>query len=93
MSMSGTIDLFWLNAAGDLIHEGGIDVELDTKCGCFCQADFDCDGTVGASDLAELLGSWGICDDCDDCPADFTGDCRVRAADLAVLLGNWGPCP
>ena len=59
---------------------------------CVCPADFDCDGTVGASDLAQLLGRWGLCDDCNDCPADFTGDCRVLAADLAVLLDAWGPC-
>ncbi len=57
-----------------------------------CPADFDDDGAVGASDLAELLGSWGPCDDCDDCPADFNDDCAVNAADLAQLLGSWGPC-
>ena len=58
----------------------------------FCPADFDGDGTVGASDLALLLGSWGPCDDCDDCPVDFDDDCAVNAADLAQLLGDWGPC-
>ncbi len=29
-----------------------------------CPADFNCDGSVGAADLAELLGDWG------DCPVD-----------------------
>ncbi len=51
--------------------------------------DLDGDGSVGAPDLANLLGSWGPCGDCGDCPADLDGDCTVGAADLAILLGNW----
>ena len=54
-----------------------------------CEADLDGDGVVNAADLAQLLGSWGACE---DCPADFDGDAVVNAADLAQLLGNWGPC-
>lgn len=54
-----------------------------------CDADLDGDGTVGASDLAQLLGSWGPCE---GCPADFDGDGVIGAADLAQLLGSWGPC-
>ena len=62
--------------------------------GCpVCPADFDCDGDVDAADLAQLLGSWGPCDDCGDCLADFNDDCAVDAEDLAQLLGDWGPCP
>ncbi len=53
-------------------------------------ADFDCDGSVGASDLLILLASWGPCADCEDCPADLNGDCAVGAADLLILLANWG---
>ena len=46
-------------------------------------------GTVNASDLALLLGSWGACGDtC--CPADLTADGMVNASDLALLLGSWG---
>ncbi len=55
-----------------------------------CPADLDGNGTVGASDLAMLLGSWGACA---GCPADLDGDGTVGAADLAELLGSWGPCP
>ncbi len=55
-----------------------------------CPADFDNDGTVGAADLAELLGSWGPCE---GCPADLDGDGAVGPFDLALLLGNWGLCP
>jgi len=58
-----------------------------------CPADLDHSGGVGAPDLAQLLGSWGECADCDNCPADFNKDCAVRAPDLAELLGDWGPCP
>ncbi len=53
-----------------------------------CEADLDGDGSVGATDLAELLGTWtqvGV-------PADFFGN-GVGADDLAELLGFWGPCP
>ncbi len=54
-----------------------------------CPADFDDDGTVGASDLAILLGAWGPNP---GHPADFDDDGDVDAADLAQLLGTWGPC-
>lgn len=54
-----------------------------------CPADFDGDGTVGASDLASLLGAWGPNP---GHPADFDGDGTVGAADLAQLLGSWGDC-
>ncbi len=53
-------------------------------------ADLDGDGSVGAFDLAILLGSWGPCPPKDDCPADLNGDGVVDAFDLAVLLGSWG---
>ncbi len=59
----------------------------------FCPADFDGDGAVGASDLAQLLGSWGPYEPCPPFDAaDFNDDCAVNAADLAQLLGSWGPC-
>ena len=54
-----------------------------------CAADLDGDGTVGAFDLAELLGSLGKCE---GCPADLDGDGAVGPFDLALLLGNWGEC-
>ena len=58
-----------------------------------CPADFNGDGTVGAADLAVLLGDWGSCLPEEDCPADFNDDGLVGAADLAELLGDWGSCP
>lgn len=52
-----------------------------------CPADLDGDENVGAADLAQMLGSWGM-----DTPADQNGDGVVNAADLALLLGAWGAC-
>jgi agmatine deiminase len=52
--------------------------------------DLDHDGSVGAADLAILLGSWGPCPPEGGCPADLNGDGVVDATDLAMLLGNWG---
>ena len=57
-----------------------------------CPADFDDDGTVGAFDLAFLLGAWGPCPNPDACPTDLNEDDIIDAFDLALLLGNWGPC-
>ncbi|MBL9121691.1 MAG: hypothetical protein JNL80_17430 [Phycisphaerae bacterium] len=53
-----------------------------------CPADLNDDGTVGADDLAVLLGAWG-----GRGSADLTGDGVVGAEDLAILLGAWGACP
>ena len=52
-------------------------------------ADLDGDGTVGAPDLAILLGAWGPTG---ANPADFNGDGEVGAWDIAWLLGKWGAC-
>lgn len=53
-----------------------------------CAGDLDGDGSVGAPDLAILLGDWGT-----PGPADLDGSGSVTASDLALLLGAWGPCP
>ncbi len=52
-------------------------------------ADFNRDGDVNATDLADTLASWGAC----DCPQDVNGDGVVNASDLALLLASWGPRP
>ncbi|MCH8878385.1 MAG: FG-GAP repeat protein [Planctomycetes bacterium] len=52
-------------------------------------ADLDDSGDVGAADLAELLGAWGLNP---GHPADLDGDGNVGPLDLALVLGNWGPC-
>lgn len=54
-----------------------------------CAEDLDGDGTVGAADLAQLLGAWGRNP---GHPADLDGNGEVGPFDLALLLGGWGPC-
>lgn len=54
-----------------------------------CHQDLNDDSVVNASDLALLLGAWGVNP---ENAADFNGDGIVNAADLAPLLGAWGPC-
>jgi YVTN family beta-propeller protein len=49
--------------------------------------DLDGDGSVGASDLALILGAWGSTGG----PADLDGDGSVGAPDIALLLGAWTP--
>jgi hypothetical protein len=46
--------------------------------------DFDGDGSVGAADLAILLGAWETAG-----PTDLDGDGTTGASDLALLLGAW----
>ena len=55
-----------------------------------CPWDLDNTGSVGVSDLLDLLASWGPCK---DCPADFDENGAVGVSDLLTLLANWGPCP
>ncbi len=48
--------------------------------------DYNGDGHVNGSDLAQLLGAWGTT----NAAIDLTGDGMVDASDLGVLLGAWG---
>jgi subtilisin family serine protease len=48
-------------------------------------ADVDCNGSVGAADLALLLAAWGTAG-----PGDIDGDGNVGPADVALLLAAWG---
>ena len=87
LSLSGDIDLFWWPVTH---HDIFVEIDVPVECAAACPADLDGDGSVGAPDLAILLGSWGPCE---GCPADFDGDGMVNAPDLAQLLGAWGVCP
>ncbi|TVQ31479.1 MAG: hypothetical protein EA376_09380 [Phycisphaeraceae bacterium] len=59
-----------------------------------CPWDLTGSGSIGAADLAGVLGCWGTYTPADPCEAaDFTNTGDVGSADLANLLGNWGPCP
>ncbi len=74
------------------VVEAGVDgVKLFAfECEDQCLADLSGDGSVGAEDLAELLGAWGPNP---GHPADLDGDGNVGTTDLAILLGAWGQCP
>lgn len=52
---------------------------------CEIPGDLDHDGSVGAADLAILLGSWGSAG-----AGDLDNDGTVGASDIAILLGLWG---
>lgn len=64
--------------------------ECDSAVGCMHRPiDFTGDGLVNASDLAILLGFWGVASP----PfGDLNGDSNINPFDLAILLGNWGSC-
>lgn len=56
-------------------------------------SDLDGDGSVGVSDLRDLLAAWGPCTSCDlpwACSADLDDDCTVGVTDLLIVLANWG---
>ncbi len=55
----------------------------------FCTADLDGDGSVGITDLLQLLGAWGPCP---GCASDVDGDGSVGITDFLELLAQWGPC-
>ncbi len=97
LTLRWSVPLNGVNLGGPALGEDGILIVCGTgtdirayQTASACPADLDNDGTVGASDLAILLGNWGPNP---GHPADFNGDDVINAADLAQLLGAWGPCP
>lgn len=53
-----------------------------------CQGDFNRDGLVDGTDLAQLFQAWGNLGG----PEDLTGDGLVDGGDLGYLLLAWGEC-
>jgi len=51
--------------------------------------DGDQDGSVGFTDLIQLLAAWGPCA---ACPEDLNDDGGVGFVDLTLVLAGWGPC-
>lgn len=81
---------FWIvfnNGEQEDLHAEAIrHAELYLACGL----DLDQGGSVGAEDLAMLLGAWGS----GRSDTDLDRDGAVGAGDLAILLGGWGHlCP
>jgi hypothetical protein len=85
----------WSIGTFDPAGKGAIDTPGAGTAGCDyastpCPADIDGDGTVGATDIAILLGSWGSAK---GGAADIDGDGAIGGLDLAALLAAWGDCP
>jgi hypothetical protein len=57
-----------------------------------CPGDINGDGVVDATDLAILLGGWGVFGPIGT-GGDVDRDGDTDAVDLGTLLGSWGPCP
>ena len=53
-----------------------------------CPADINGDGSVGGTDLTQLLAAWGS----SAANADLNDDGTVDGIDLAAVLAGWGPC-
>ncbi len=74
----------------DLDHNGIVDQHDQNALLCLWgtsapQGDFDSDGTVGTSDLLQLMNAFGR-----DCRADLDRDGIVDACyDLEILMGKW----
>jgi hypothetical protein len=72
---------------------------------CDCEADFNCDGNVDATDVTGFLTDFGRstffnpCRNGDPCNGDFNCDVNVDAADVTLFLTDFGrsqfnnPCP
>jgi hypothetical protein len=56
----------------------------------FCAGDLRVNGQVDLTDLAELLGNYGITCGAEPEQGDLDGDGDVDLADLAALLGVYG---
>jgi hypothetical protein len=52
-----------------------------------CAGDSDGNGTVDATDLANVLSNWGF-----GGMTDFDRSGSTDASDLSILLDAWGPC-
>jgi hypothetical protein len=53
--------------------------------------DVDCDRTVGASDIAQVVNVWGACPPTPaSCPADLDANEVVNIDDLLNVINHWG---
>lgn len=73
------------DAGGGSLIEAAVDEIRLRVFRCDANADVNGDGIVDASDLALVLGSWGLAG-----AGDLNGDGTTDATDLAILLANWG---
>jgi hypothetical protein len=68
---------------------GAYEFQFDDPVGEVVYGDLEGNGSVGITDLLELLAAWG--DAGDQCNlADLDLDGEVGITDLLALLANWG---
>lgn len=79
----GWTDACPAGVAGDWVIRAVVD--------CACPADLDGTGSVGFSDLLQVIGAWGPC--AGACPEDLSGNGAVDFADMLAVIGAWGLCP
>jgi len=73
----------WLEPDGEVrFYEGFMDT-------CDCVGDLNGDGTVGVSDVLQIIGMWGECQGCDE---DLDENGFVDVGDLLQLISIWGNC-
>ncbi|MDG2031609.1 MAG: FG-GAP-like repeat-containing protein [Phycisphaerales bacterium] len=84
----GDDDIIALTQSSSLVGDPVAGIAVSSITAEPCLGDFDDDGHVSGSDLAQLLGAWGTADR----RYDLDGDLNVSGSDLAMLLGGWGPC-
>ncbi len=89
---NGIASLYLLGAMLARTDTCGSSIAVIDVCGNACPADLDGDGLIDASDLSQLLASWGNCAK-GSCPADLDGSGDVGAADVSLLFASWGACP
>ena len=83
----------WPSGSIQTFHDVAVDqyVRLqECPLDCLCEGDINEDVDVNVSDLLEVIGSWGSCDDI--CPADLNLDGVVSVNDLLIVIEHWGPC-
>jgi len=92
-----------MTAIGDFNSDGALDVATANSHGsgdisvhlnagfALNTSNLNDDGRVNGIDLAQLLQSWGDCENGFPCSADLNCDQQVNGLDLATLLTNWGP--
>ncbi|MHC4427529.1 MAG: hypothetical protein ACYS0D_02880 [Planctomycetota bacterium] len=81
---------YWTNTSSELGTAYDMSFQLvGTAVAEPCPWDLDGSGSVGTSDLLDLLSQWGTFP---GGPPDFDGR-GVGTSDLLDLLANWGPCP
>ncbi|MDP7005096.1 MAG: hypothetical protein QF718_02650, partial [Phycisphaerales bacterium] len=56
---------------------------------CECVGDLNGDNTVGVTDLLQLIGEWGLCENCAE---DLDGNGFVDVSDILQLISYWGDC-